>query len=53
MPKRRFSTEQIVTRLRQIEVSMAQGKPTPVALSFRILSGANPLFIQLKSCVRP
>jgi hypothetical protein len=31
MPKRRFSTEQIVTPLRQIEVSMAQGKPTPVA----------------------
>lgn len=25
------ATEQIVTLLRQIEVSMAQGKPTPVA----------------------
>jgi hypothetical protein len=31
MPKKRFSAEQIVTLLRQIEVSMAQGKPTPVA----------------------
>ena len=27
----RLSAEQIVTLLRQIEVSMAQGKPTPVA----------------------
>jgi hypothetical protein len=31
MPKKRFSAEQIVTLLRQIEVTMAQGKPTPVA----------------------
>jgi hypothetical protein len=31
MPKKRFSAEQIVTLLRQIEVSMAQVKPTPVA----------------------
>ena len=31
MPKKMFSAEQIVTLLRQIEVSMAQGKPTPVA----------------------
>lgn len=31
MPMKRFSAEQIVTLLRQIEVSMAQGKPTPVA----------------------
>jgi hypothetical protein len=31
MPKKRFSAEQIVTLLRQIEVSMSQGKPTPVA----------------------
>src|ERR1022692_591693 len=31
MPKKRFSAEQIVTMLRQIEASMAQGKPTPVA----------------------
>jgi len=31
MPKKRFSTEQIVTLLRQIEVSMAQGRSTPVA----------------------
>src|SRR5674476_562537 len=30
MPKKRFSAEQIVTLLRQIEVLMAQGKPTPV-----------------------
>ncbi len=31
MPKKRFSAEQIVTLLRQIEVSMAQGAATPVA----------------------
>ena len=31
MPKKRFSAEQIVTLLRQIEVSMAQGNATPVA----------------------
>ena len=30
MPKKRFSAEQIVTLLRQIEVSMAQGKSTAV-----------------------
>jgi putative transposase len=31
MPKKRFSAEQIVTLLRQIEVSMAQDKSTPGA----------------------
>ena len=31
MPKKRFSAEQIVTLLRQIEVLMAQGKPTAMA----------------------
>jgi hypothetical protein len=31
MPKKRFSAVQIVTLLRQIKVSMSQGKPTPVA----------------------
>ena len=31
MPKKRFSAEQIVTLLRQIEVSMAQGKSVGVA----------------------
>jgi putative transposase len=31
MPKKRFSAEQIVTLLRQIEVFMAQGKSTPEA----------------------
>ena len=31
MPKKRFSAEQIVTRLLQIEVSMLQGKSTLVA----------------------
>ena len=31
MPKKRFSAEQIVTLLRQIEVSMVQGNSTPVA----------------------
>ena len=31
MPKKRFSAEQIVTLLRQIEVLIAQGKSAPVA----------------------
>ena len=31
MPTKRFSVEQIVTLLRQIEVSMAQGKSAPEA----------------------
>jgi hypothetical protein len=31
MPKKRFSAEQIVTLLRQIEVSMAQGNSAPEA----------------------
>jgi hypothetical protein len=31
MPKKRFSAEQIVVLLRQIEVLMTQGKATPVA----------------------
>jgi hypothetical protein len=33
MPKKRFSAEQIVTLLRQIEVSMAQGKSASVAIA--------------------
>ena len=31
MPKKRFSAEQIVVLLRQIEVLMSQGKGAPVA----------------------
>jgi hypothetical protein len=31
MPKKRFSAEQNVTLLRQIELSMSQAKSTPVA----------------------
>jgi putative transposase len=31
MPKKRFSAEQIVTVLRQIEVLMSQGKAAPIA----------------------
>ena len=31
MPKKKFSAEQIVTLLRQIEVLMAQGKSAPEA----------------------
>ena len=31
MPKKRFSAEQIVTLLRQIEVSMGQGNSTQIA----------------------
>jgi hypothetical protein len=43
MPKKRFGAEQIVTLLRQIEVSMAQGKPTPVACR----DAGIPTFLQL------
>jgi hypothetical protein len=45
MPKKRLSAEQIVTLLRQIEVSMAQGKSAPVAWGsgVRISPGA-PLY---------
>ena len=31
MPKKRIAAEQIVTLLRQIEVSMVQGNSTPIA----------------------
>jgi len=31
MPKKRFSAEQIVALLRQIEVALAQGKPIAIA----------------------
>jgi putative transposase len=31
MPKKRFSAEQIVTLLRQIEVALGQGKSVPIA----------------------
>ena len=41
MPKKRFSAEQIVTLLRQIEVSMAQGNPTPVACRYAGISLQN------------
>jgi hypothetical protein len=34
MPKKRFSAEQIVTLLRQIEVLMAQGKSTQLIAKF-------------------
>jgi putative transposase len=35
MPKKRFSAEQIVVVLRQIEVLMSQGKGAPVACPCR------------------
>ena len=31
MPKKRFSAEQVVVLLRQIEVAMGQGKSTQIA----------------------
>ncbi|MBM1174543.1 hypothetical protein [Microvirga arabica] len=31
MPKKRFSSEQIIAKLRQIEVHLAQGKSTALA----------------------
>ena len=43
MPKKRFSAEQIVTLLRQIEVSMAQGKSTPEACRAAEISAAELL----------
>ena len=41
MPKRRFSAEQIVTLLRQIEVLMAQGKSAPEACQEARISQQN------------
>jgi putative transposase len=41
MPKKRFSAEQIVTLLRQIEVSMAQGKSAPEACRAAEISQQN------------
>jgi hypothetical protein len=41
MPKKRFSAEQIVTLLRQIEVSMAQGNATLVACRYAGISLQN------------
>jgi putative transposase len=38
MPKKRFSAEQIVTQLRQIEASMAQGNATLVACRDAVIS---------------
>jgi len=38
MPKKRFSAEQIVTLLRQIEVSIAQGKSAPVSCAANLSS---------------
>ena len=43
MPKKRFSAEQIVTLLRQIEVSMAQGKSAPEACRAAEISAAELL----------
>ena len=41
MTKKRFSAEQIVTLLRQIEVSMAQGKSAPEACRAAEISQQN------------
>ena len=41
MPKKRFSAELIVTLLRQIEVSMAQGKSAPEACRAAEISQQN------------
>jgi hypothetical protein len=41
MPKKRFGAEQIVTLLRQIEVSMAQGKSPPEACRTAEISQQN------------
>ena len=52
MPKKRFSAEQIVTLLRQIEVSKAQDKPTPMpSCNYSInwvLAGVDPQWPDLK-----
>ena len=44
MPKKRFSAEQVVTLLRQIEVLIAQGKSAPVS---------NNILCQRRSVTRP
>ena len=41
MPKKRFGDEQIVTLLRQIEVSMAQGKPALIGLCRKLTSASS------------
>ena len=63
MPKKRFGAEQIVTLLRQIEVSMAQDKSTPVgcrdagdiAAEFRdeLLNGRSLLQLERSTDRRP
>ena len=42
MPKKRFSAEQIIVVLRQIEVLMSQGKAAPVTLE---LGGKSPMIV--------
>ncbi len=48
MPKKRFSEEQIVTLLRQIEVSMAQGNAAPVACREAGISTMKPTYRYVK-----
>jgi hypothetical protein len=41
MPKRRFSSEQIIAKLRQIEVQLAQGKSIALACKDAAVSEQN------------
>ena len=50
MPKKRFSAEQIVVLLRQIEVLMSQGKSAPVACREAGISAAE--FLSLAEGIR-
>ena len=45
MPKKRFSAEQVVTLLRQIQVLIAQGKSAPVACREAGISQQNSAMI--------
>ncbi len=50
MPMKKYKPEQIVTLLRQIELEIANGKPTPQACVFRSFPPPHPSgFASLKS----
>ena len=51
MPKKRYTPEQIVGKLRQIEVLISQGKTVPVACrEAGIVEGLRALLIALRQC---
>jgi hypothetical protein len=53
MPKKRFSAEQIVTLLRQIEVSMGQGNSTQIACREAGISEQNYAMAEWRNLLQP